>query len=147
MSATPPIPLGSFDPAGVVVTYNGSTIIGLAKGTFVKVARDSVLYTDDVGSNGDPIRVKNNDQRGAIELTLMQSSPSCDFLANQAAVDELSGTGIGAVEVVDLNGRSVASGQQAWVEKMADAEYGTEASTRMFKLRVGKLRHFVGGIV
>jgi hypothetical protein len=147
MSATPPIPLGTFDPAGVLVTCGTTTLIGLAKGSFVKVMRDSPLTTDDVGANGDVVVIKNNDQRGSIEVEAMSSTPTNDFLSAQAATYELTGAGFFPVLVKDLSGRSIASGPQAWVEKVADADYSTESTTRAWKIRVGRLQHFVGGTV
>jgi hypothetical protein len=147
MGATPPIPTGSFDPSNVILTFASTTIIGFAKGTMIKVSLDSPQYTDEVGANGDVVRVKNNDERASIEIDLMGSSPSNDFLSARAILDKLSGTGKAPVEITDLNGRSIHKGLDCWVEKMADAEYGTEATGRAWKLRVGRLSHFVGGTV
>jgi len=147
VSATPPIPVGTFDPAQVTVSFANKTIIGIAKGSAIKVSRNSPQYTHEVGANGDVVRVLNNDQTGAIELELMQSSPSNDALNTLAQLDAKSATGSGSVQVKDLNGRSMAHGDTAWVEKLPDAEYATEATNRTWKIVVSRLEHNVGGIV
>lgn len=147
MGATPQIPLGSFDPANVVLTVAGETVVGAAKGTFYKVARDSDSYTDDVGGAGDVVRVKSNDNRGTVEITLMQSSPSNDALNDLAQRDEALGTGLTPFEIVDLNGRTMASGINCWIRKKADTEFSTEATNRVWILRVPNLAYTVGGIV
>lgn len=146
MGATPPIPTGTFDPANVVLSFNGTTIVGFAKGTEIKVSYDTDAYTDDAGANGDVVRVKSNDQRAKIEIELMQSSPSNDALSAFAAADQ-TGAGKGPVRVKDLNGRSVASGPDAWVQKVADSEYATEHTPRAWIIRVAKLTMTTGGIV
>jgi len=40
----------------------------------------------------------------------------------------------------------VASGLDAWVVKLADSEYATEATNRAWRIRVARLKHFVGAI-
>lgn len=145
MSDTPQVPTGTFNPAKVILTFASTTIVGLAKGTQIKVSRDSDQTTDDVGANGDVVVVINNDERGYIDLELLQSSPSNDFLSEQAELFKAGG-GTKPVECIDLNGTSVASGLDAWVVKLADSEYATEAANRAWRIRVARLKHFVGAI-
>ena len=145
MGATAPIPLGTFDPAKYIITFRGVTLIGINKGSSIKVSRDSVAYTTDTGANGDKVRVKNNDEGGAIEIELMQSSPSNVYLSQMAQLDALDGTGKGAAQMKDLNGDSLASGADAWIEKIADSEYGTEATGRTWKIVIARMVYTVGG--
>lgn len=143
MGATPGIPSGTFDFSNVVTVFNGQTLLG---GVSVKVTRDSDATTDAVGANGDVVVVVNNDQRGTIEIEFMQSSPSLDFMSQQVQLFTLT-RAFAPVSVTDLNGRSVASGAEAWAVKVADADYGKEEASRTFKIRVCHLNSFVGGFV
>lgn len=134
----------SYDPTLVAVSIDNQTVVGFATGTFVEVSLDTDAYTDAVGASGDVVRVKSADKRGVIKLTLMASSPSNDILSALAVLDE-AGAGVRAVSVKDGTGTSLHSGDKAWVKKIPNGSYGTEAGNRDWEIRVAKLEHFVGG--
>ncbi len=135
----------TYDPARVVLTFKGHTFTGYAKGTFIKVRRNKELYTLQVGAAGDAARTKVNDKSGQIEITLMQSSPSNDFLTSVAKLDE-TGLGVGTAQLIDLNGKTLELAERAWLQKMADSEFAEEVGDRVWVLETDRLDHTVGGL-
>lgn len=140
----------NYDPGRVVVIVNGVQIQGFGEGTFVKVSRLTPSFSDKVGADGEVVRTKSHDRRGTIELTLMQSSPSNDYLSALCLTDEQVDQGVGAVGpsmVKELNGTSVMGGAQSWVTQPAEAEYAAESGMRTWVIRVAKLSPMlVGGL-
>lgn len=139
------MPSQTHDPTKYTVSIAGATLTQFAKGTFIKVTHDSDAFTDEVGASGEVVRVFNADARATIEVTLMAASPSNDVLSALAELDRLTKQGVGAVMVKDGTGTSVHSAENGWVKKLADAEYATEATNRMWQIRCDKLKSVVGG--
>lgn len=133
------------DPNEVALDVLGNVITQFAKGTYLTVEYDSDAFNDEVGANGDVVRVRSADQRGTMKFTLMRASPSNDVLTALARTDRLTGTGTGAVFVRDFRGTSIHHAQVAWIKRVPSATYATEAMTTEWEIRCAKLDSFVGG--
>lgn len=139
--------LHTYDPLQIVIVFKSLRLQGYADGTYVKVARSVDTWTDQVGADGQMTRVRTRDQSGTITITLVAASQSNRDLALLALEDEQFGNGVGTVSVRDLNGLDLHKGESAWVKKPSDAEYGKDAGTREWVIRVQKLETFSGGSV
>lgn len=137
----------TYDPAKVTVSVAGIMLTQFAKGTFVTVDLDTDAFGDEVGAGGEVVRVRSADERGVIKVTLMKASPSNDALTALAALDRLTGQGVGAAMVKDPTGTSLHSAAEAWVKKIPSAPYGTEAETVEWEIRCAKLNHNLGGTI
>lgn len=137
----------TYDPGKLVVSFRGRLISGFGDGSMIKITRDEDAYTKIVGGDGEVARVRSRNKSGSVELTLMQTSASNDDLSSAAALDELSGTGIGPLMVKDLLGTTVAAGANAWIRKLPDAEYNKDGADRVWIIDVEQLDLFVGGQV
>ena len=136
----------TLDPTKVVLTFDGTPIRQFAKGTKIKVTYDTPAFSDDVGAEGDVVRMRSADKRGWIEFILMAASPSNDFLSNKAIADRLVGTGVAEVFVKDGTGTSIHHEANGWLEKLPDAEYTTEpAVERTWRIRCPHLDTYIGG--
>lgn len=135
----------TYDPKRVTVSVAGIPLGQFAKGTFVVVEFEADAYSDEVGAQGEVVRVRSADERGTIKVTLMKASPSNDALSSLAALDRLTGAGVGAAMVKDASGRSIHSAESSWVKRIPSAPYGTEAETVEWEIRCAKLQHFLGG--
>jgi hypothetical protein len=138
----------NYDPSRVTVNVLGVMLQGFAPDTFVEVSRDNNTVDDDAGGQGDVVRVINRDQRGTMKVTLMQSSPSNDYLATLVRTDEVTIGGAGTVgpsALADLNGTTLCDGEESWVMKPADVKYGAKADKCEWSIRFAKLRMFPGG--
>lgn len=134
----------NYDPNQLKVIFNGAQISGFAD-DMVSVSRMTDGFSEDVGAQGDVVRVRSRDRRGTIEITLQQASPSNDVLSTFAATDESAGTAYGAVMVSDLNGTSLYRGATAWIKKVADSDWATAHKTRKWTITVAQLELIVGG--
>ncbi len=135
----------TYDPSMAVLVVNGIPIGGYADGTGIKVSRSNDAYSKVTGMDGVTSRAKSVDRSGEIVITLAQTSPSNDVLSALAALDEAQNTGVVAVIITDLSGRSVYSSAKAWIRKPADAEFGKEISNREWTLDCAELAVFSGG--
>lgn len=142
MGAVQPVPAKTFDITNLVITYDNTTIIGVNS---AKLSFDSDATTDDVGADGSVVVMVSNDQRGTIEVELVQSSPSIDFLSQQVLLF-LSTKQFKACSLQDLNGTSQGNAVQAWVNKVADLEFGKETAARTFRIRLANAQIFAGGL-
>lgn len=135
----------TYDPKQILIIFGGVQITGFADGTFVTVRRNADMWSLQMGTDGEGTRSKSNDKSGQIEFTLMQSSQSNVFLSNMALADELGNAGIAPAMVKDNLGSSLHAAEQAYVKKIADAEYAKEAGPRTWIIETDNLQSFVGG--
>ncbi len=139
--------LATYDPAKVIVTFFGNVLSGFADGAFVTAERNEDAFTLTVGADGEAARTRNQNKSGTVTLTLKQDSMSNDVLSALHAVDELSGTGVGPLLIKDLAGLTVVAAQNAYIKKVASAEFGKELSDREWVLEADNLQVFNGGIL
>jgi hypothetical protein len=135
----------TYAPDKVVVTFRGNVLTGFAKGTFLKVTRNSDSIALTIGSAGEGARTRSSDRSAKVEITLLQQSPTNDILSSLVAEDEAFGTGQGALLVKDLSGTSLFEAQNAWVVKPADAEFADAGGERSWTLESDRVAMGVGG--
>ena len=135
-----------YDPKKVTLTLGAHTAQGFADGTFITVARNNQMWTVHSGASGETARSKSNDRSGTIELVVMQTSLTNDFLSAQVALDESSlNSGKFVLGLLDSNGITVCGAVEAWVQQQPSAEYSKEISDRTWIIETGDLEMFVGG--
>lgn len=135
----------TYDAGKVVITWGPHIVTGTAEGSFVKAARNKPSFALKTGSDGAAVRSKSRDKSGTVEVTLMQTSPSNDYFAAVAAADELFDTGIMPLVIKDLNGTTLITAAEAWLQKPADTDFATAAGDRAWSFDVGRLLMFPGG--
>lgn len=135
----------TYNPALVSIVYGPKLITGFADDTAITVERMSDTWNDQVGTDGFVTRSPSNDKRGTITINLTQSSPSNDDLQAMATADEMTGNAAAPVLVRDASGRTICSGDTAWVTKPPASEFGRSITNRQWVLRVANLVIFTGG--
>jgi len=136
--------LETYDPKDIEVIVSGLIIAGFADEK-VTVERTADGVTSEAGANGDVCRVINNDKRGAITITLQQTSKSNAVLSALYKADEFSGTGVFPVMVKDTRGNDLHIAAQAWIKKIPTAGYNKSVGTRVWVIETNNLQNFVGG--
>lgn len=136
--------LATYDPKDIEVIVSGLIIAGFADEK-VRVEREANLVDDESGANGDVARVINNDKRGTITITLLQTSKSNAALSVLAKADEFNGTGVFPVMVKDTRGNDLHVAAQAWIRKIPSASYSKKPETRVWEIRSNNLQMLVGG--
>jgi hypothetical protein len=106
----------SYDAKKVVITFGAVPIDGYADGTFVDIAPNAEAFTRHVGADGEVSRSKNNDNTHNVTITLKQSSLSNEYLSTCNKADRLSGLALLPLTITDLNGATLYSWPEAWVE-------------------------------
>lgn len=135
----------TYDPGAVDLVVVGIPITGYVDGTFINIGRNNPAFTDGTGSQGEGWRAKSNDKSGICTLTLLQTSATNDALSALAALDELSGDGVGALLMKDNSGRSLYAAETCWVEKLPDSEWARSISGREWIIKTDNLEVLVGG--
>ena len=135
----------TYDPCEVIISVGGRPITGFAQTSKVNVERDEDAYTKYIGIDGEVSRAKNCNKSGTVTITLAQTSPSNDLLSELAEADEAANAGVVPVLVRDLNGTSLAAAPDAWVKRLAGANFGKEISDRSWVLDCGRLTLRPGG--
>jgi len=135
----------TYDPKSTQIIVGGVPITGFADGSFIRIRRNNDAFALSVGADGEGTRIKSNDKSGQIEIELMQSSLSNAYLSNIALSDELENAGIVPVLVKDGTGSSIHAAEQAYIKKTPDAEYGKEATTRVWLIETDNLQNYNGG--
>ncbi len=136
--------LNTYDPKEIIVSVNGQIITGFAE-EVVTVARAEDAWRDEVGADGEVVRIASNDRRGQITITLLPTSASNLVLDALRNADEVTGGSVFAVVVQDNRGNDLHVAGEAWIQKAPDAVYNKSAAPRVWNLRAANLRMVHGG--
>lgn len=135
----------TYSPKRVELIVAGVPMKGFSDSTFITAERTSEAFATNVGADGEVSRTHSADKTGKITLTLQQTSDSNDFLSGLALSDEISLLGQFPVLLKDTNGRTLAESPCAWIEKIANSEFGSDLSDREWSISCSELIMFVGG--
>jgi hypothetical protein len=133
--------------AGLPIDVDSGGSGGYADDEFLTIARETPVFTDVVGTDGEVTRSKTNDHRATVTLKLMQTSRSNAALAALHALDRnaTNGAGVGAFMVKDLNGLSLYTAAECWISAPPEVAFGRAAASREWTVRVATLADFTGG--
>lgn len=138
----------TYDPAKHVFSFLSNLIAsGYAKGTFIKVTRNSDSFTHDKGPAGDGVRSKTNDRSARLELTLMAHSQANDILSALSAADELDASAIGPLFLKETNGTTRVHGENAWIIRQPDTERADGAGNVTWAFLIDDCDQFNGGLL
>ena len=132
-----------FDPGRVIVAFNGLRIVGFMDGTIITAERDEDASTASSGAGGDVVLVRSRNKMGTVTLTLQQTSPSNLDLINQFNdyEDPETTTGVGELQIDDLDGDVLLIAETAWIKKPASFEFGTDLSGREWTFGCAQLNY------
>lgn len=134
----------TYDPKEIVVIFAGQILSGFSEDV-VTVTRTEDAVTDDIGADGEVIRILSNDRRGTVTISLLPVSASNLLLSVIANADELGGGNVVPILIKDNRGLDLHVGAEAWIVKQPDAIYNKTNQPREWEIRVADLRMVVGG--
>jgi len=134
-----------YDPQSHDVVVDGTPIVGFAEGTFIKASFNEPQWSLKVGSDGFATRVRNANRSGKIEITLMASSPSNDYLNGLAQADRDTGAGIVPTLVKDRQGTARAQAGLSWINQIAPLERGKDLPDITWEMETNFLEMDQGG--
>ncbi len=137
----------TYDPAQFLFSFAGVPLTAYAPDTFIKVERDEDSFSKQTGATGEVTRSKSNNRGGKVTLTLMSHSQDNDALSAIQAADELSGTGVAPLQGKELNGTTVVSAANAWIQKPPAVERGKESGTTEWTFDCAVIEVFNGGLL
>jgi len=122
-------------------------LVGLAEDSHIKFQRDAPVYTDQVGVDGQVVRVRSHDNRGTLTISFMQTSESNALLSTILQTDMASdnGAGVGPFLLKDQNGLTVIESPESWISSTPDNEQGKTATQRDWVVRIADCGVFEGG--
>lgn len=141
--------LYTYDAKSVKIVFGPMLMSGFGDGDFITINQDAETYTDEVGSDGEVVRSRSNDNRGTITITLQASSLLNQALSLFHEADKVApnlALGVAPFLCTDLNGLSLHAASQAWIQKPADVAYGRESGTREWVIRCADLISNIAGI-
>ena len=137
-----------YDSNEVLVSVAGIPITGgFADGEFVRIERETEAFTDMVGTDGEVTRSKTNDNRATVTILLMQTAAANGLLSTLHNTDKRAsgGAGVGPLLIEDLNGLTLHSSAQCWIQTSPNVSYDREATAREWTIRCANLIDFVAG--
>lgn len=131
----------------VQVSFATVPISGWAQGDVLTVTREADAFGDTVGVSGSVARWKTNDNRATVTVSLMSVSPVNAALSAIFTADLYApgGAGIGAFTIVDLNGTSLYTAGNCWIQRPPDPTWSNEPRERVWTFRIATIRDFTGG--
>jgi hypothetical protein len=115
---------------------NGAGASGYADGEFLKIGLKNDGFIVVEGSDGSITRSKRLTRLLDIEISLLQSSSSNNFLSALWNLDNnaANGAGIGSFVLQDLSGTTLVICTRSWVNKPADITLDRGATVRKWPL-------------
>ena len=135
----------TYDPKQVIITFGVAVLTGYAEGTFVKIARSGNAFDKRKGADGTVDRVNKNANDFGVSITLMQTAPVNAVLSALLAADQISNVGVLPLVIKDLNGTTLFTAAQAWIEKDPDDEFADGLGNREWKFATGPGAKLTGG--
>jgi hypothetical protein len=136
----------TYDPGQVVITFGNIALTGgFGEDSFAKFEPADKLFTAKVGASGEVVRSRSRNRMGTFTVTLMQSTIINDLLSAVAAADALTGDGVLPFQVKDLNGTTLLTSHNAWIEDRPHSEWAKEAGEREWVFAGEEWVEFHGG--
>ena len=129
----------TYDPAMVITTFGGTPLSGFADGTFIDIVPEGKAFTRKTGADGETVRSRGHKNCHDVTMTFQQSSASNDYLSQQNQIDRETNHNLLPLAITDLNGKTLCSWPEAWVEVPDSWGYAGEVTDRPWVFHTGKI--------
>ena len=140
------MPLRTYDPKKVIVTFGGVPISGFADGEFVNADRTNDMFTMVSGADGNATRSKSNDKTGTVQITLLQTSESNKYLSAIQIVDENANEGVLPLLISDVSGTSFVASPFAYIAKPVNVTEAKDVGNRVWTFQCVDMDIFESGV-
>lgn len=113
----------TYDPRQVVVIFGNTQLSGFAEDKLIEIKPMGDGIVSIVGADGEVGRSMDPDQRCEYTITLLESSPSNDYLTQCWQYDKDTAKGMQSFMVKDLTGTTLVMSPKAWIKKMPSKTY------------------------
>ena len=128
----------TYNPRKVICTLANHIVTGWAEDSFITVDPLGEGVSSVTGCGGDVARSIDPNRQYSIKLSLLQSSPTNEFLLNMYKKDQNDGDALFPVLIKDLRGKDQFSALAAWVVKPASYAKAKAAGNREWELQTGE---------
>jgi hypothetical protein len=136
----------TYDPKKVIITIGSHTVTGYGEDTFIGIEPEGDGTTAVAGADGEVARALNHNPLHTVTITVLQTSPTNDYLSRLLERDRASGGGgVVPFQIRDLRGSTLIAGSQAWVTNTPSVEFGNSVGEREWTLMVVVNAINVGG--
>jgi hypothetical protein len=137
--------IATYDPKAHTISLGNLILFGFAENKFLSAKRAADTFDSKAGASGEVARWRINDRRGEVTFTTLASSTVNDQLSNLMILDEQTGQGVGAFQVVDNNGTTKLHAANAWIKRAPDTELAKELGEVEWMVVCDSLDVFRGG--
>ena len=123
----------TYAPGEMVVGFIGRLVTGFGD-EIVSCKRNSPLFTQVVGADGEVTHVKSADKTGEVSITVKQTSAANFILGSIVKADELLGGQIGPLMISDNNGHVFWSGMGRLAGYPEEVKRGKDAGDQVWKI-------------
>jgi hypothetical protein len=109
---------------------------GYGDGKWLSIKQKSPSFTSKEGTDGAVARAKTNRRLIEVQITLLQTAASNDYLStlHNLDINQPNGAGIGSFLLQDLSGTTLVRCSQIWIVTFADIELDRDVSMRTWAL-------------
>lgn len=123
--------LNLYSPSDVIVSLAGiHTVTGYADGTFIRITKEAKPFEKARAMNGEVSRIYNDDDVFRVELTIMQSSSSNNYLSMLYNIDTATRIGKFPLFIKDGRGQTTFLSGTTWIEQIPDVTFSNGLETR-----------------
>ena len=138
--------IATYSPGEVSLIIAGlHQVSGFSENSIIRVMKDEPYFKSFKGSHGQSERMTVTDNTYTVEVSLSQTSPSNSVLNALATLDHLSGLAQFPLFAKDSSGQSLFIAPSCWVEKSAEASYGTELADRVWTIKCAEMVSGIAG--
>lgn len=130
--------IGTYNPKKVTCAFGSHIVDGYAEDSFISVELGGDGTTTVVGADGEIVRSIDPSDMYTIKLTLLQTSPTNNFLYKQYERDKATSDGFFPVIIKDLLGGDKFACDMAWVAKPAPFNRNKASTSREWEITCGK---------
>jgi hypothetical protein len=123
--------INTYSPDNVDLIIGGYKVFGWDR---ISIQRNVQGYTPYVGIRNKSTRTRNTNTSATLSLSIIQTCPVNDVLANVHALDLQYGTGRLVITLKDNSGRSIFSTVDGYITAYPAAEYTSEIEYRVWNI-------------
>lgn len=124
----------TYNPKQVVVSFDNHALTGPAEDNFIVIDPHTDGTQVKVGCYGDLNRAISVDEAATIKVSLLQNSPTNQWLRDRYKQDQIDGTGYFPIMIRDLMGNEKFSSPYAFVTKPASWGRGKDTTDREWEI-------------
>lgn len=118
----------------VTIALGSHIVTGYAEDNFVTISETGDGVTSVCGCDGEVVTSVSPDSRHTIKISVLQTSPTHQYLTNKYQQMKAGGNGTFAILIKDITGGDIFSADTAWVVKKPDWVRGKASNSREWEI-------------